>query len=115
MALTALDGSADWPFSINPAISIDGIAEVTSYQVRREKTVIVEGKGGDGEFKAVLIGGEKLSISAEGYAAAESLPEAGGAIAIFTINGTVTSIEIIGSNEDFVKVRVEGIGYPALQ
>jgi len=114
MALTALDGSADWPFSVNPSISIDGIAEVTSYQVRREKTLIVEGKGSDGEFGAVLIGGEKLTISAEGYAEAESLPAAGGDITIFSINGTVTSVEIIGTNEDFVKVRVEGIGYPNL-
>ena len=114
MALTKLQGSAEWPFSINSNISIAGIAEVISYTVRREKTVIVEGKGHDGEFAAVLIGGEKLSISAEGYAEAESLPDAGGAINIFSIQGFVTSVEIVGSNEDFVKVRVEGIGYPAL-
>ena len=115
MALTALNGSEAWPFGINPNISVDGIVEVTSYTVRREKTIIVEGKGSDGEFGAVLIGGEKLNISAEGYAAAEALPQAGGAITIFSIQGTVVSVECTGSNEDFVKVRVEGIGYPALQ
>ena len=114
MALTRITGSSNWAFGVNSSVSVSGIVEVISYSVKRDKTTIVEGKGQDGEFKAVLIGGEKLSIQAEGYASAESLPQAGGAISIFAVVGIVTSVEIVGSNEDFVKVRVQGIGYPAI-
>ena len=114
MALERINGSAAWAFGVNSGVSVDGIVEVISYAVKRDKTLIVEGKGQDGEFQAVLIGGEKLNISAEGYANSETLPAAGGPISIFTISGVVTSVEIVGSNEDFVKVRVQGIGYPSI-
>lgn len=112
MALTR-QGS-DWGFG-SEGVTCVGIVEVTGYTARREFGTQVEGVGANGEIKAFLFGKEKYAITIEGYAADGELPEVGGAISLKGLNGTVMSIEVTGSSEDFIRCRVEGIAYPALQ
>jgi hypothetical protein len=102
---------ADWDFGAL-GITCEGIVEVTGFTVRREYSTQIEGKGADGEIGAFLYGGEKLAITIEGYAETGNLPAAGGEISVKGISGTVMSVEMQGSNEDFTRVRVEGVGYP---
>lgn len=101
----------NWDFGAL-GVSADGIAEVTGFTVRREYTTQIEGKGSDGEIGAFLYGGEKFLITVEGYAESGNLPAIGGSISARGLSGTVMSREITGKNNDFVLVRVEGIGFP---
>lgn len=103
----------NWDFGAT-GVSCDGIVEVTGFTARREYGTQVEGVGANGEIGAFLYGKEKYTITVEGYAVTGNLPAVGGAISIKGINGTVMSVEVTGSNEDFTRCRVEGIGYPAL-
>ena len=105
---------ASWDFGIASGVSCVGIVEVTGYTVRREFGTQVEGVGGDGEIGAFLYGKEKHSIQIEGYANPGDLPAVGGAISAKGLSGWVMSVEQTGSAEDFVRVRVDGVGYPAI-
>jgi hypothetical protein len=113
MALVRRAGSQEWQFGI-PGVSIDGIDAVTSFTARREYTITVEAKDEEGEIAAVLEGGEKYTIEAEGYTTAANPPDLGSGISAMGLAGKVTSSEVVGSNEDFVKVRITGTGYKNL-
>lgn len=104
---------ADWDFG-TVGVSCAGIVEVTGFTVRKEYGTQVEGTGADGEIGAFLYGKEKHIIEIEGYAQTGDLPAIGGDISVKGLSGTVMSMEIIGSNEDFTKCRVSGLGYPAI-
>lgn len=95
-------------------VSADGIVEVTEYSARREYMTQVEARGSDGEVGAHLYGTEKITISVSGYAEEGNLPAIGGDITVKGLSGTIMSREITGKNNDFVLVKVEGIGYPAI-
>jgi hypothetical protein len=114
MALTRRAGSAEWAFGLT-GVTIDGITSVTSFTARKEYTITVEAKDQDGEIAAVLEGGEKYTIEAEGYADATNPPDLGGAITAGGLTGKITGSEVIGSNEDFQKVRITGTGYKAIE
>ena len=114
MALVRRSGSQAWQFGI-PGVSIDGIEAVTAFTARREYTITVEAKDEDGEIAAVLEGGEKYTIEAEGYTTSATVVALGGSITAMGLNGKVTSSEVVGSNEDFVKVRITGTGYKAIE
>lgn len=104
---------AQWDFGAT-GVSATGIVEVTGYTARREYGTQVEGIGADGEIGAFLYGKEKHTITVEGYANPGDLPTIGGDISVKGISGTITNVEVTGSAEDFVRCRVEGIGYPAI-
>ena len=101
----------NWAFGAS-GVSAAGIVEVTGYTVRREYTTQIEGKDTDGEIGAFLYGGEKYMISVEGYASDGNLPAIGGDLAASGLTGTIMSREITGKNNDFVLVKVDGIGFP---
>ena len=104
---------ATWAFGTTD-VTCDGITEVTGYSARREYGTQVEGIGADGEIGAFLYGKEKHTISVEGYAATGNPPAVGGNMSVKGISGTVMNVEVTGSNQDFLRVKVEGIGYPAI-
>jgi hypothetical protein len=110
MALVRRIGSEQYQFGI-PQVTIDGIDAVTSFTARREYTITVEAKDEEGDIAAVLEGGEKYFIEAEGYTQAANPPALGSNITAMGLSGKVTSSEVVGSNEDFVKVRISGTGY----
>jgi hypothetical protein len=101
----------NWDFG-TVGVTCAGIVEVTGFTCRREYATQIEGAKADGEIGALLYGKEKYTIEIEGYAATGDLPEIGGAIELKGISGVVMGIEIVGSNEDFTKCRVSGLGYP---
>jgi hypothetical protein len=104
---------AAWDFGAL-GVTATGIVEVTGFTCRREYGTQVEGVGSDGEIGAFIYGKEKHTIEVEGYAATGDLPAAGGAITAKGLAGTIMSVEVTGSAEDFTKCRVSGIGYPAI-
>lgn len=104
---------ANWAFGAD-GVSAAGIVEVTGYSCRREYTTQIEGKDHTGEIGAFLYGGEKFTLSVEGYATSQNLPSVGGTITVGGVTGTIMNVEVTGSNEDFTRCRVEGIGYPAI-
>jgi hypothetical protein len=100
-----------WKFGV-PGVAVQGIASVTSYTVRREFSTLVEGKDVDGEYAAVLYGGEKFAFEAEGYCNADNVPTLTGASwSAGGLNGFLTSAELVGDHEGLMKVRVSGTGY----
>ena len=104
---------AQWEFGTTGE-SCTGITEVTGYSARREYGTQVEGIGADGEIGAFLYGKEKHTISVEGFAAAGDPPSVGGTMSVKGIHGTIMNVEVTGSNQDFLRVKVEGIGYPGI-
>lgn len=104
---------ANWDFGAL-GVSATGIVEVTGFTVRREYGTQVEGVKGDGDVGAFLYGKEKYTIEVEGYAEPGNLPEIGGALAAKGLSGRIMSAEVTGSAEDFVRMRVSGVGYPGL-
>ena len=104
---------ADWDFG-TIGVTCEGIVEVTGFTCRKEYATQIEGAKSDGEIGALLYGKEKFTIEIEGYAATGDLPAIGGINNLKGISGVVMSNEIIGSNEDFTKCRVSGLGYPAI-
>jgi hypothetical protein len=109
MALSRI--GASWVFGVGSATAA-GIVEVTGFSARRENSIQVEGKDSGGDIGAFLYGGEKLTLTVEGYASAISLPAVGGSMSVAGEDGKIMSVEVVGQNEDFVKVRVEGLAFP---
>jgi hypothetical protein len=108
MALTRK--GAGWKFGTQ-GVSATGITEVTSYSGGAEYSIVVEGKDKDGDIKAVLYGGETAFCEVEGYSDSANAPALGGTISVGNASCIIFKSEIIGSNEDFAKVRVTGRGW----
>jgi hypothetical protein len=99
-----------------PGVTVAGIASITSYTVRRELSTLVEGKDTEGEYAAVLYGGEKFAFEAEGYCTSENVPTLTGANwSAGGVNGFLISAEVVGDHEGLMKVRVSGTGYANIQ
>lgn len=91
---------------------ITNINEIISITVRRINSTQIEAKKSNGDIAAIAYGGEKYEMEAEGYTTANQVPALNNATwTAFGVNGRVMSYEILGSNEDFVKLRVSGIGF----
>jgi len=84
---------------------------VTSFSSGSEYSIVTEAKDDTGEIAAVLYGGRKFFFEAEGYGT--NAPGLGGSVDLPGLDGQcwITKSENIGSNEDFSKFRVSGIGY----
>lgn len=115
MSLATAAGSANWDYGV-AGIVISGIAAVTSYTLTDEYGTQVEGIGSSGEVGAFLFGKRKVTISAEGYAAAGNPPalSSNATISVGGYTGQVMKYEKTGSNQDFNKFKIEGIFYPNL-
>ena len=101
---------ADWKFGTQ-GINVSGMDVVTSFSSGSEYSIVTEAKDSEGEIGAVLYGGRKYFFEAEGYG--QSAPDLGGSVDLPGVAGDswITKVENIGSNEDFQKFRVSGIGY----
>lgn len=94
-------------------VTISGMTEIISVTVRRVNSTQIEAKKSNGDIAAIAYGGEKFEFEAEGYTTATAVASLSGATwSAFGLNGRLMSTEIVASNEDFVKVRVSGIGIP---
>lgn len=97
----------------NTDVVISNMTEVISCTARRIFTTQIEAKRSNGDIAAVAYGGEKFEFEAEGYTTTSSVPQIRDANwTAFGLAGRIMSYEILGSNEDFVKLRVSGIGIP---
>jgi hypothetical protein len=91
---------------------ITNINEIISITVRRINSTQIEAKKSNGDIAAIAYGGEKYEMEAEGYTTQSQVPALTNATwTAFGLTGRVMSYEILGSNEDFVKLRVSGIGF----
>jgi hypothetical protein len=91
---------------------ITNMTEIISITVRRINSTQIEAKKSNGDIAAIAYGGEKYEMEAEGYTTVTQVPNLAGATwTAFNLTGRVMSYEILGSNEDFVKLRVSGIGF----
>jgi hypothetical protein len=98
-----------WAFGTDN-VTVDGMDVVTSFSSGSEYSINVEAKDKTGEIAAVLYGGRKSFFEAEGYGT--NAPQLNGACTLpGVLNGFITKVENVGSNEDFRKFRVSGIGY----
>lgn len=102
-----------WKFGTQ-GVSATGIDEVTAYSGGSEYSIVVEGKDKEGDIKAVLYGGEVTFCEVEGYSSSGAPALGGGVTVPGVTNCTIFKSEVIGSNEDFAKVRVTGRGWKGL-
>ena len=93
-------------------VTITGMNQIISVTVRRTNTTLIEAKKSDGDIAAIAYGGEKYEFEAEGYTSEEEVPVLDSADwTAYGLTGKLMSTEIVASSEDFVKVRVSGIGF----
>lgn len=112
MALTRY--GADYAFGIPENTQVDGIESLTSVEVSGDFETDVTAKDEGGEVAAHLVGNSKFNFRAEGYTSAANMPALGGKISIQGKTGIITRVNIVSSNEDFVKVSVEGSGFTGI-
>jgi hypothetical protein len=106
-------GAATLVTAIPTSVTISGMTEIISVTVRRTNSTQIEAKKSNGDIAAIAYGGEKFEFEAEGYTTATEVAELAGATwTAFGLTGRLMSTEVVASNEDFVKVRVSGIGIP---
>ena len=100
----------NWKFGTE-GINVSGMDVVTSFSSGSEFSIVTEAKDETGEIAAVLYGGKKFFFEAEGYGT--NAPSLGGTVSLPGVDGEswITKVENVGSNEDFQKFRVSGIGY----
>lgn len=90
------------------APTVTGIDAVQSAEANSEYTVNASARDAAGETVAHVYGDEKSTIRAEGFTTAAALPTMGAALTVAGKSGTVLRSNIQASNDDFVKVSVEG-------
>jgi hypothetical protein len=108
MALTRKGANYDYGTA---GVTATGLDSVTNYEVSSEYETDVQARDSNGEVAAWLFGDQRNEMSIEGYAETATLPALGGILTIKGKNGVCTRASIVGSNEDFAKVRMEGKGY----
>ncbi len=90
------------------APTVTGITAVQSAEASDEFTVNASARDTGGETVAHVYGDAKASLRVEGLHSAADLPALGGALTVAGRAGVVTRSSVTASNEDFVKVAVEG-------
>lgn len=90
------------------APTVTGISAVQSAEVTKEFTVNVPGKDSGGETVAHVYGDAKSSLRVEGLHTAADIPTLGAALTVGGEAGVVMRASVQASNEDFVKLSVEG-------
>ena len=93
------------------APTVTGIDAVQSAEVTDEYTVNVQGKDSNGETVAHVYGDAKATMRVEGLHTAATLPTIGAAITVGGKAGVVMRASVQASNEDFVRISVEGEKY----
>ena len=91
--------------------TVTGIDAVQSAEVTDEYTVNVQGKDSNGETVAHVYGDAKATMRVEGLHTAATLPTIGAAITVGGKAGVVMRASVQASNEDFVRISVEGEKY----
>ncbi|MDR1279867.1 MAG: hypothetical protein LBK99_03480 [Opitutaceae bacterium] len=99
-------------------VSATGLVSVTGFDAGREFETDVQAKDENGVVASHLYGNEKNNASAEGFVdlaqgdiSDMEVPQLEGTITVGDITVPVMRSSIQGSNEDFVKARLEGSGY----
>lgn len=90
------------------------ISNVTSAEVTTENTVNASARDAGGETVTHVFGDPKHTTRVEGFHTAADLPTLG---AVLTVGGKETAIQratVQASNEDFVKLSMEGEGHMAI-
>lgn len=87
------------------------ISAVQSAEVTDEYTVNVDAKNTGGETDTHVYGNAKHTARVEGFHTAATLPSLGSALTVGGKEVAVMRSNIQASNEDFVKLSVEGEGF----
>jgi hypothetical protein len=93
------------------APTVTGVDAVQSAEVTDEYTVNVQGKDANGETVAHVYGDAKATMRVEGLHTAASLPSLGSGLTVGGKAGVVMRATVQASNEDFVRISVEGEKY----
>ena len=91
-----------------------GISAVQSAEITDEYTVNAQGKDSGGETTTHVYGDTKHTARVEGLHTAASLPSLGDALTVGGKEVVVTRASVQASNEDFVRLSIEGEGYNAI-
>ena len=73
-----------------------------------EYTVKASARNADGETVAHVYGDAKATLRVEGFHTAAAIPTLGAALTVAGETGTVQKATIGASNQDFVKLSIEG-------
>jgi hypothetical protein len=111
MALTRKGANYDYGTT---GVTATGLDSVTNFEVSSEYETDVQARDSNGEVAAWLYGDQRNEMSVEGFAETAALPALGGILTIKGKNGIITRASVVGSNEDFAKVRMEGKGYEGI-
>lgn len=99
------------------SIQHDGLHQVTDVSIKKEFTINIEAVNSAGDTTGVLLGGEKNTVSVSGYADVYDAPAIGDSMTV-GIGGVpsvdVTKATVRATNQDFVKIQIEGEHYPSL-
>ena len=91
-----------------------GISAVQSAEVTDEYQVNATGKTSGGEVESHAYGDVKHTARVEGLHTAATLPALGDALTVGGKEVVVTRSSLQASNEDFVKVSIEGEGFNSI-
>jgi hypothetical protein len=90
------------------APTVTGIDAVQSAEASDEYTVNASARDTGGETVAHTYGDAKSTLRAEGFGNAATIPALGAALTVAGKTGAVMRSSIQASNQDFVKLSVEG-------
>lgn len=93
------------------APTVTGISAVQSAEATDEFTVNTTARNAGGETVSQVVGDAKATLRVEGLHTAADLPALDSAITVAGRTGFVTRSTVTASNEDFVKISVEGEKY----
>lgn len=118
MALTR-KGTLAFGFGANGLTAPSGtgasaISAVQSAEVTDEFTVNAQGKDTNGEVATHVYGDVKHTARVEGLHTAADLPSLGVALTVGGKEVVVNRATVQASNEDFVRISIEGEGYNAI-
>ena len=88
--------------------AVSDISAITSADVTKEYTVNASARNADGETVAHVYGDAKATLRVEGFHTAAAIPTLGAALTVAGETGTVQKATIGASNQDFVKLSIEG-------
>ena len=91
-----------------------GISAVQSAEITDEFTVNVQGKDTGGEVTTHVYGDTKHTARVEGLHTAATLPSLGDALTVGSKEVVVNRATVQASNEDFVRISIEGEGYNSI-
>lgn len=88
--------------------TVTGVDAIQSADASSEFTLNSSARDTAGETVAHVYGDAKHTLRVEGMAAVAAIPELGATITVATKSGKVMRSSITASNQDFVKLSLEG-------